>query len=416
MLGAGGVIAGQWLLSDVIHVPGGGLGFLVVGGVVVWLGRSSKPRFTPPKSVDGWLDRCNTVLDQFESFEADVDANERRRGSLRAVVERSGPQRMALVTVEPSSAPDALLLQESLTGATSLQLSFCHPLVCTDGHRQWPDVLQDHDGILFSLSNPLMAAELLWLQQVPTSQPTWLLVHSSHNESDDTTIANIGAVLPERWRDRVVVIGTSGALRTSLAPLRRSLSQGLPDARQRLLEALHRDWQADLERLRRHRFQQLQQRTQWIVAGSVLVSPIPSLDLLAVAVANGLMLKEMGEIWGADVNSDVLREAASHLARAALAQGVVEWTSQTLLGLAKLEAGSWLAAGVMQSLSAAYLTRVVGRSMADWLAVNAGVSEPDLASLKREAPLLIARAAEEERLDWSGFLQQSRQWALKATS
>ena len=70
----------------------------------------------------------------------------------------------------------------------------------------------------------------------------------------------------------------------------------------------------------------------------------------------------------------------------------------------------------MQSLSAAYLTRVVGRSMADWLAVNAGVSELDLASLKREAPLLIARAAEEERLDWSGFLQQSRQWALKTTS
>lgn len=409
-------MAGQWLLSEVMHVPGGGLGLLVIGGVVVWFGRSSKPRFTSPISVNGWLERCNTVLDQFESFEADVNANERRRESLRAVVERSGPQRIALVTVDPSSAPDSLLLQESLSGTTSLQLSFCRPLVSTDGHRQWPDVLQNQDVILVSLSNPLMAAELLWLQQVPTSQPTWLLVHSSANESDDTTIANIATVLPERWRDRVVVIGDSGALRTSLAPLRRSLSQGLPDARQRLLEALHRDWQADLERLRRHRFQQLQQRTQWIVAGSVLVSPIPSLDLLAVAVANGLMLKEMGDIWGADVNSDVLREAASHLARAALAQGVVEWTSQTLLGLAKLEAGSWLAAGVMQSLSAAYLTRVVGRSMADWLAVNAGVSEPDLASLKREAPLLIARAAEEERLDWTGFLQQSRQWALKATS
>ena len=272
-------MAGQWLLSEVMHVPGGGLGLLVIGGVVVWFGRSSKPRFTPPISVNGWLERCNTVLDQFESFEADVNANERRRESLRAVVERSGPQRIALVTVDPSSAPDSLLLQESLSGTTSLQLSFCRPLVSTDGHRQWPDVLQNQDVILVSLSNPLMAAELLWLQQVPTSQPTWLLVHSSANESDDTTIANIATVLPERWRGRVVVIGDSGALRTSLAPLRRSLSQGLPDARQRLLEALHRDWQADLERLRRHRFQQLQQRTQWIVAGSVLVSPIPSLDL-----------------------------------------------------------------------------------------------------------------------------------------
>ena len=409
-------MAGQGLLSDVMHIPGGGLGFLVVGGVVVWLGRTSKPRFTSPTSVDGWLERCNTVLDQFESFEADVNANERRRESLQAVIERSGPKRLAMVTVEPSCAPDTLLLQEGLSSATSLQLSLCRPLVSTDGHRQWPDVLQNHDVILFSVSNPVMAAELLWLQQVPTTQPTWLLVHASEDESDDATIANIAAVLPERWRDRVVLIGDDGALRASLAPLRRSLSKGLPDARHRLLEALHRDWQADLERLRRNRFQQLQQRTQWIVAGSVLVSPIPSLDLLAVAVANGLMLKEMGDIWGAEVKSDVLREAASHLARAALAQGVVEWTSQTLLGLAKLEAGSWLAAGVMQSLSAAYLTRVVGRSMADWLAVNAGVSEPDLASLKREAPLLIARAAEEERLDWPGFLQQSRQWALNTTS
>ena len=56
------------------------------------------------------------------------------------------------------------------------------------------------------------------------------------------------------------------------------------------------------------------------------------------------------------------------------------------MGLAKIEAGSWLAAGGMQSLRGAYLTRDVGRSMADWIAVDAGVSELDLASLKREAP------------------------------
>ena len=48
-------MAGQWLLSDVMHIPGGGLGFLVAGGVVMWLGRSSKPRFMSPTSVDGWL-------------------------------------------------------------------------------------------------------------------------------------------------------------------------------------------------------------------------------------------------------------------------------------------------------------------------------------------------------------------------
>jgi hypothetical protein len=67
--------------------------------------------------------------------------------------------------------------------------------------------------------------------------------------------------------------------------------------------------------------------------------------------------------------------------------------------------------GALQALSAAYLTRVVGRAMADYLALAAGVPEAELEGLlQRQAPLLVARAAEEERLDWGGFLQQGRQW------
>ena len=88
--------------------------------------------------------------------------------------------------------------------------------------------------------------------------------------------------------------------------------------RPRLLADLHRRWQRDLESLRRERFLQIQQRTQWVVAGSVMASPIASLDLLAVAVANGLMIKDMGEIWGTSLQPDVLREAAAQLARVAL--------------------------------------------------------------------------------------------------
>jgi hypothetical protein len=49
--------------------------------------------------------------------------------------------------------------------------------------------------------------------------------------------------------------------------------------------------------------------------------------------------------------------------------------------------------------------------MADYLALAVGVPEAELeALLQRQAPLLVARAAEEERLDWGAFLQQGRQW------
>ena len=152
------------------------------------------------------------------------------------------------------------------------------------------------------------------------------------------------------------------------------------------------------------------QRSQWIVAGVVIASPVPSVDLLAVAVGNGLMVKEMATIWGCSWSAEVLQVVARQLGSAALAQGVVELSGQALLGLAKLDGASWIAAGAMQGLSAAYLTRVVGVSMADWMALNAGVAEPDLEELKRQAPLLVARAAEQERLNLPGFAQQAREW------
>lgn len=64
----------------------------------------------------------------------------------------------------------------------------------------------------------------------------------------------------------------------------------------------------------------------------------------------------------------------------------------------------------MQALSAAYLTRVVAHAMADMLALSVGVPEPDLAAIQRQAPLLVARAAEAEKLDWAVFLEQARLW------
>jgi len=49
--------------------------------------------------------------------------------------------------------------------------------------------------------------------------------------------------------------------------------------------------------------------------------------------------------------------------------------------------------------------------MADYMALAAGVPESELERLlQQQAPLLVARAADQERLDWSGFVQQSQQW------
>ena len=178
----------------------------------------------------------------------------------------------------------------------------------------------------------------------------------------------------------------------------------------RCLEALHGRWQADLEGLRRQRLQQLVSQTQWAVAAGVVLAPLPSLDLLVLAGANGLMLQEMGRLWDSPWSLEQLQAAAQELAKAALQLGVVEWTSQALAGIIKWHGATWLLGSAVQALSAAYLTRVVARAMADYLALSSGVAEADLALLKAQAPLLVARAAETEKLDWSAFLQQGQQW------
>ena len=180
--------------------------------------------------------------------------------------------------------------------------------------------------------------------------------------------------------------------------------------KQRLLSRLHSSWQKDLEKLRREKFQVIQTKSQWIVAGVVFASPIPSTDLLSVAVINGLMIKEMSKLWSCKMKPELLEVVARQLVVAAIAQGVVEWSGQSLLSMAKLDGSSWIAAGTIQALSAAYLTRVVGRSMSDWMALSNGVAEPDLELIKQQAPQLVLKAAELERVDWVGFIKQSKDW------
>lgn len=420
-LAGGGLLMGQWLLSDLLHIPGGGLGLLVAGAGVLWIGRSSSPpSFEAPVTLKGWIERCQAVLEQFDAFEQESGSTSvpDRRQQLQRLIDRDPTARLAIVCVDASSRPDLARIQQALVASRPVELSVAHPLPSSSGERVWPDGLAQQDLILFSCSAPLMAADLLWLQQLPDDQQGWLFVTTGKDQSPASVADELVAQLGSRWEGRLCVVAGDANLRQVLQPVRRELGSAALSATtsQRLLADLHRRWQAELELLRRGRFQQLQRRTQWLVAGSVFASPLTSVDLLAVAVANGLMINEMAEIWGTSIKPEVLQEAAVQLARAALAQGVVEWTGQTLLGLAKLDGGTWLAAGAIQALSAAYLTRVVGRSMADWLALSAGVDAPDLVALQQQAPLLVARAAQEERLNWSGFLQDSRQWLLQATS
>lgn len=386
--------------------------------------RRRQPRGPAPTDVPGWLGRLEQLEGQFlrlagESTPAKADLATRMRknqlAALRQELDRQGLQ-LALV----GTCPPALALQpdliEALRGAETLQLHWAHPLPAWSTDWSWPEAFAACDLLIHHLRTPLSAADLRWLEALPAAQPAWLLVEfKGGDQTLEALAAELRSQLGQDLSQRLLFWnGLPTTLTASISPLARQLASAGAELRRgrqlRRLEQLHGLWQCDLEQLRRQHFLPLQRRTQWLVAAGVVAAPLPSLDLLVLAVANGLMLREMARLWDCPWTFEQLQAAASELAKAALAQGVVEWSSQLLTGLVKLHGATWLVGGALQALSAAYLTRVVARSMADMLALSAGVSEPDLAEIKRQAPLLVAKAAAAEKLDWPAFLEQGRQW------
>ena len=415
---AGTALCGQWLLSDVIHIPGGGIGFVILGAAIWWNVRPAKGVFQPPETVNGWLKRCNEVLESFEALEdatKHFTLRKERSKALESIIQRTIPQEIAFASTNGIALPDEKKVKDSISSTDyPVDLTFFSSLPTHDKDWLFPDKLVKKDLLIYFLPLPLRAVDMLWTKNIPDNQPAWLMVEWGDISSWPDQLEALSAQLPDRWKGRILRCdGSQGDLQTVLSPVRRLLAQpkkNIDLTRQRLLSRLHSSWQADLEKLRREKFKIIQSRSQWIVAGVVFASPVPSADLLAIAVVNGLMMKDMSELWSCKMKPELLQAVARQLAGAAIAQGVVEWSGQALLGVAKFHGSGWLAAGTMQALSAAYLTRVVGHSMADWMALNSGVEEVDLNLLKQQAPSLIAKAAKEERVDWSLFVNQAKEW------
>ena len=61
-------ITGQWVLSDVAHIPGGGLGLLLGLGCIFYFLKPGKVSFDAPSTVQGWVRRCHDVLENLSTY------------------------------------------------------------------------------------------------------------------------------------------------------------------------------------------------------------------------------------------------------------------------------------------------------------------------------------------------------------
>jgi len=419
---------GGWMLFESVHGPLSSLLSLGAAGAGLWLlgGRMRPSGQQLPQSSEGWLERCEAVLEQFQTLSSSSSSSgespaqvqrvqELRRSQLEVLRQRQQESaiHLALVGTQAWSEQEQNTLLAQCPCVHPLRVHRSHALPLSPQSWVWPETFRQCELLLYRLDLPLSAADLRWLEALPEQQRVGILVRTQPESDAPQQLHQLEQQLPVHLRGRCWLVADQEAC--AWQDLSAWLAESTPLSRernqQRCLQELHEAWQLELEGLRRQHWSRLLQRTQWTVAAGVVVAPVPSLDLLVLAAANGLMLQEMARLWNCPWSLEQLQAAAAQLGKAALTLGVVEWSSQALASVIKWHGPTWLLGGAMQALSAAYLTRVVGRAMADYMALAAGVPEEELeALLQRQAPLLVARAAEEEKLNWNAFLTSAQQW------
>ncbi len=112
------------------------------------------------------------------------------------------------------------------------------------------------------------------------------------------------------------------------------------------------------------------EQNQWIVAAAAFANPVPALDLLATAAINAQMVMDLGKIYQQKFSIDHAQAAAGAMGDVMLKLGIIELCTQAVAGVLKTNAVTFVAGGLVQGISAAYLTRIAGLTLVEYLAAQ----------------------------------------------
>jgi uncharacterized protein len=107
-------------------------------------------------------------------------------------------------------------------------------------------------------------------------------------------------------------------------------------------------------------------RFQWIGAGVIWVTPLPVVDLLATAAVNAQMVVEIGRVYGCEMDFERGKELALSLAKTLGGLGILTGVIEVVTTALELSVGGYVVGKSIQSISAAYLTRIAGKSFVEY--------------------------------------------------
>lgn len=131
--------------------------------------------------------------------------------------------------------------------------------------------------------------------------------------------------------------------------------------------ALKQEAKTVLNGVRRDRTLPIIEQYQWIAAAAAFANPVPALDLLATAAVNAQLVTELGAIYQQKFSLQQAQAIAATMGNLMLKLGLVELSTQTISSFLKSNAITFVAGGALQGVSAAYLTRLAGMSLIEYL-------------------------------------------------
>lgn len=132
-------------------------------------------------------------------------------------------------------------------------------------------------------------------------------------------------------------------------------------------EAIKLEAKTLLNEIRRERAMPIIEKYQWIAASAAFANPFPALDLLATAAVNAQLIIDLGAIYQQKFSLEQAKQTAGSMASLMLKLGLVELSTKTLTAVLKSHAATFVAGGAVQGVSAAYLTRIAGLTLLEYL-------------------------------------------------
>jgi len=128
--------------------------------------------------------------------------------------------------------------------------------------------------------------------------------------------------------------------------------------------------QALLAQQRRDDAERIVDRTTWVCAGVLAVTPLPGLDLLGTAAVNAQMVIEIARVYGIELSRSSAQDLALSLGRTLATLGLVKGGVSLLSSSLSISLPTLLVGRALQAVSGAWLTRVAGLSFITYFAQN----------------------------------------------